>query len=155
MLRDCVTFRSNMRYDCDWRRWATFIRKCLRTAAMDDLFMMTLTTRQQVEMLVAYGHYCLTEHKPRPIAAGTISGSLSGIRHYFRANFLDTTSFDHRSLRAFKTSAMLTERKKAKYNQGEPGGQKAPMTLGMVQNIVEAAKAAPSNTAQAMCAVGI
>jgi hypothetical protein len=104
-------------------------------------------------MLIGYGHYCLTEHrKDNPLAASTISGSYSGIRHSFRSNLLDTDFFDHCSMRAFKTATMLAERKNAKCNRVKR--RKYPMTLGMVENVAVAAKST-SRIGPIMCATAI
>ncbi len=154
MVRNCVVFKSNMRYDTDWRRFGTYFRKCVKNALPEDLYMQNMTLQQQVEMLVGYGHYCLTEHKPRPLAAATIAGSFSGIRHSFRSNFLDMACFDNRSLRAFKTSTALAERKAAAHNDvQQKDGRKAPLTLDMVHNV--AACAEGGSTAKVMCATAI
>jgi hypothetical protein len=116
--------------------------------------MQHYTQKQQVEMLVGYGHYCLTEHKPRPLAAVTIAGSFLGLKHSFRSNFLDMHCFENKSLWAFKTATTLAERKFAAHNQMyTKDGRKAPITLGMVHNVAMAAEGGP--TAQVMCATAI
>jgi hypothetical protein len=100
MLRGAVAYRSNLKYDCDWRRWETFVRRCWRDCSNEDLYLQHLNKRAQVSMLIGYGHYCLTEHRAdNPLAASTIAGSFSGIRHSFRSNLLETDFFDHGSMR--------------------------------------------------------
>jgi hypothetical protein len=154
ITRNCVVFKSNLRYDTDWRRFGTYFKKCVKGATPDDYYMQHYTRKQQVEMLVGYGHYCLTEHKPRPLAAATIAGSFSGLKHSFRSNFLDMDCFENKSLRAFKTATTLAERKFAAHNQMyTKDGRKAPMTLGMVHNVAMAAEG--GSTAQVMCATAI
>jgi hypothetical protein len=153
MLRDCIAYSSNLRYDIDWRRWATYVYQCWEFCSEDDLFMQHLPKRDQLGMLIGYGHYCLTGHrKNKPLAASTISGSFSGIRHSFRSNLLDTDVFDHKSLRAFKTSTAITERKNLDYNKVSK--RKFPMTVDMVENIVVGARGSKS-VDRIMCATAI
>lgn len=152
MLRHCVTFTSNIKYDCDWRRWSSFLAQCWQGCKEQDLYMQDLSNQSKVEMLIAYGHYCLREHRvDNPLAASTIAGSFSGIRHSFRSNALDTDFFDHRSLRAFKTACMLEERKNDAHNKVSK--RKYPMTLCMVQKITDAAR--DGTIGQRMCATAI
>eukprot|EP01034_Spumella_vulgaris_P021809 gene21809-27878_t len=130
MLRKCVAFKSNVKYEADWARWTIFFRQCFKNPTQEDLFMEELPRRTQVELLVAYGHYCLKEHRATPLAAQTITGSFSGLRHMFRINMIETDCFDHRSLKAFKTATRLEERRMAKDNQISK--RKMPMTMTMV-----------------------
>jgi hypothetical protein len=152
MVRNSVTYTSNQKYDCDWRRWRTFLTKCWEQCSEDDLYLQALNNKQKVELLIAYGHYCLSEHRPgNPLAASTIAGSFSGIRHSFKANVLETDFFDHGSLRAFKTSTVLAERKNEDHNRVRR--RKFPMTLGMVDKIRRRAR--HEGIGAVMCATAI
>ncbi len=143
-------YLSNLKYDCDWRRWRTFLMQCWEYCTEDDLYLQHMSKREQVGMLIGYGHYCLKEHrKDNPLAASTIAGSFAGIRHSFRSNTLDTDFFDHRSVRAFKTATVLDERKNGLHNQ--ISRRKFPITLGMVGHIARGA----TTTTSVMCATAI
>ena len=143
MLTKAVAYSSNVKYGQDWRRWRRFFGQCWEDPTEEDLYMQQLQRREQVEMLIAYGMYCMAGPE-RPLAASTVISSYSGIRHSFRSNMLPMEVFDDRSLRAFKTAITLEERRvRADDEFTSAKLQKFPMTLGMVLDVAAEARRKP------------
>jgi hypothetical protein len=105
----------------------------------DDYFMQDLSLREQVRTINAFSHQCVTTRVPR-LRASTVACVLSGVKSQFRSNLLETTAFDHPSVRNVKVALNLEERKNDPLNVATQ--QKLPMTLGMTLLIATQAEVA-------------
>jgi hypothetical protein len=146
-MMGCVTPSSNAKYKNDWANYKKFMaRKCPR-ASLDQLLLVGLTLRQQVDVIVQYICYAVKELKLRP---STVNGSLSGIAHYFRSNYQLIDVFTHPSVRAQKTSWAIDERLNSSYDVVH---KKQPLTLDMIDNIVDQAAFNRDNMVDTMIGV--
>ena len=131
MLRGAVQTTSNDKYDCDWRRWVGFRQLCPDGHHEGGWYMDGYPIGDQVRIIGAYMLYAYTELK---LSAGTISGSLSGIRHQFRSTYRCCQIFSHESIRGSKTALALDERKT---KEDSCSAKKLPMSVDMVIDLVD------------------
>ncbi len=142
LLEHAVQFRSSVRYTSDWRRWCKFITQYVRRAGEPDLYLLQkgsdfeqIDMREQVKTVIAYMHYAVSV---LGLKAGTITGSLSGVRHWFRKNALSLAVFTHPAVTSAKTALSLEQRKQESLKElsvMDSGKRKLPFTVEMVYRV--------------------
>lgn len=148
LLNEAVQDSTKERYECDWARYRAFMSLGGRQPSLDQLLLVGVSERRQVEILAAYIGYAFQE---LGLAAGTVIGSLSGIRHYFRKEFGSVEVFSHPVICTLRSAMELEHRKRC---EGRVRDQKLPFTLGMVERVVERARKRGTKDAE-MTAVAI
>jgi hypothetical protein len=113
----------------------------------EQLYLADVSREIQNKTMAAFVFHSF---KNLHLKASTVIGSLSGIRHYFRAKFCDSRVFEDYSVRGAKTAITLEERKNEEW---QPCDKKLPFTLGMVITLVN--HVAPLDLRFQMLGVGI
>jgi hypothetical protein len=139
LMTKSVSLKTNRTYLKNWEDWVRFLLEYFHRSTPDQYFMQHLTLRDQVKTINAFSHQCVTTRVP-PLRASTVACVLSGIKAQFRSNLLETTAFDHPSVRNVKVALNLEERKNDPLNIATQ--QKLPMTLGMTLHIATQAAVA-------------
>jgi hypothetical protein len=74
-----------------------FLLEYLYRPTPDECFLQGLSLREQVKVINAFSHQCVTTRVPR-LRASTVACVLSGIKSQFRSNLLETAALDHPSV---------------------------------------------------------
>lgn len=134
LLKNCVQPSSNAKYANDWqhylRFWAYFSPP--PNDDPDSMFLLCMPPNQRVMVLIAFLFFA---HTHLHLKARTINGTMSGIRHHFRAvtpTYMDV--FHHPSVTAAKTAIALAERTTENY---VPPKRKLPLTGEMTLFIAQ------------------
>jgi hypothetical protein len=131
LMQKCIQASSDVKYTADWHKWCVFTALFERhdPNSEDSRFMLKKSTTTQLETFGAFMHYAADKLKLR---ASTIVGVMSGVRHFFRCNYLPLDIFTHPSVRSIKHSLALEERASSDYTAPQ---KKLPLTLDMVVEI--------------------
>ena len=135
LLRKSVQTSSDAKYQRDWTKWCAFLRLFENVDQDSDnvRFMLAKSQRSQLETLGSFMYHLAVDCK---LKAATIRGTLSGVRHFFKCNYLPMEIFAHPSIRAVKQGLALEERQLSDYC---PPKKKLPLTTTMVRRILDQA----------------
>lgn len=144
-LRQAVASASQAGYRTGPKRWYDFVDKAVPNPRTSDYIPTGLSAAALTQRLMAFVHYL---HTDLGLTPGAVRSTLTGLRHEFRANFIDPACFDDPVLKAARRGLA-----RISSNPTRRRGPRAPFTVEMVKSFGEYARSHPSWTAR-MTSIG-
>ena len=124
LIKNSVMESTQKTYASAWKKWNVFMQVCHHNPTTAFIHCAESTQQQVVHLLLMFVAYCLDALGQQP---PTIPKILSGLRHCFRARFINDSAFD---------DTLLTSMKAGVSRLPYTPRTRLPCTFDMVQHVV-------------------